>query len=76
MTDKQSALDESITHVLNVLRELESDNDETTNSTEDNLKYIIQGVIEVAYTSSNKDVYTALGVLNTISHDINTLWVR
>lgn len=64
--DKQRKLTPAIDQLLWALGELECDNDELTNSTEDNLSYIIMKLLERTSTYSPSAIYTALGMLEGI----------
>lgn len=58
-------LDIAVQGVLQALRELECDNDETTNCMEDNMRYIIFQMLCRVYSSSKTDEYIALGVVES-----------
>lgn len=64
MIDLTDTLDPAVDAALQALRELECDNDETTNSMEYNIRYIINGILSEIYISE-LDGYIALGVLET-----------
>lgn len=62
MMNPTNTLDPAIDVVLQALRELECDNDETTNSMEYNIRYIINGILNEIYVSE-LDEYVAIGLL-------------
>ncbi len=69
LNDGKQGLDEAVNSVLQALRELECDNDITTNSMEDNVSYVITQVLKEVYGSNNIDQHTGLGVLEFVKLD-------
>ncbi|MCK9369735.1 hypothetical protein M0R04_07505 [Candidatus Dojkabacteria bacterium] len=65
MQNPEYVLDEAVVSILQSLRELESDNDETTNSMEQNIEYIITESLKQIYTST-VDQRVALGLLEAV----------
>ncbi len=68
MQEPKYVLDDAIVSILQSLRELESDNDETTNSMEQNIEYIIMEVLKQVY-SNQVDKRIAMGLLEAVKMD-------
>ena len=65
MIDPQTKLDPAVTTILHALRELECDNDETTNSMESNIIYITLQLLNEIYTTK-ADEYLVIGLLESL----------
>lgn len=65
MIDPQTKLDPVVDNILHALRELECDNDETTNSMESNITYIAIQLINEIYTTK-ADEYVVMGLLESL----------
>lgn len=65
MIDPQTKLDPVVDTILHALRELECDNDETTNSMESNIIYIVLQLVKEVYTTT-ADEYIVMGLLESL----------
>lgn len=61
-----SALDADIKQLLNTLRELESDGDELSYSTDDSVCYIIDKLLSIMYTHNSAAMLSGIGMLEVM----------